>query len=213
MEKKILWLIISFVITTIMLLSNKFYLNSDLIKSRGYFLLSIIILLVNLISVSLIFKVLKIGIIGFNDNGISQSKYDADDNANYTQTNLMDFFKTRSFVLILMSLFFYISLKVSFLIYDGKDNIKDLENIEIVMYVILAFFTPIVWFIMINEKKLINKSSVIYIIILLVLTSGMVFLFRNKTKQFFDNSKYGYICPRDKFKDVIIEGNLICPNK
>lgn len=96
--------------------------------------------------------------------------------------------------------------------YDGKDNIKDLENIEIVMYVVLSFFTPILWLIFINKKRLI-KGNILYVIILLILTLGMVLLFRNKTKYFFDNSKYGYICPRDKFKDVIIEGNLICPNK
>ena len=212
MEKEIVWLIISFVITALMLLSNKFYVNKELMKSRGYFLLSIIILLVNLISVSLIFKVL--GIFGFNNDGISQSNYrDEGNNGVYSRTNLIHFFQTKSFVFVLMSLFFYISLKVSFIMYDGKDNIKDLENIQIVIYILLAFFTPILWFIMINNKKLINKSNVIYLIILLFITSGMVLLFRNKTKQFFDNSKYGYICPRDKFKDVIIEGNLICPNK
>ena len=114
-----------------MLLSNKLYKNSDLLLSRGYFLGSIAVLFIALIIVSLLFKGLKLEIVGFNDNGISQSKYHLED-TDHSVTDLMDFFKTKSFVLILMSLFIYISAKVSFLMYGGKDNIKDLENIEIV---------------------------------------------------------------------------------
>ena len=106
MDNKVKLLMFSLLLIIIMLFSNKLYNNSNLIKSRGYFFLSIIILLANLISVSLIFKVLKLEIFGFNDNGISQSKYteNTTDRDGYPKTTLKDVLDTKSFVLILIFL-------------------------------------------------------------------------------------------------------------
>lgn len=211
MDDKVKLLMFSLLLIIIMLFSNKLYNNSNLIKSRGYFFLSIIILLVILISVSLISKLSRLEIFGFGTNGISQSDYNQ---YPYNETTLKDVLNTKSFVLILIFLFFYIFIKLPFIMYYGKNNIKDLENIEIVIYVLLAFFTPLLWLLRMNKQPLVNKTNILYVLLLLVITLCMVVvLFRNETKDFFDNSTYGYICPRNNFKDVLIEGSLICPKK
>ena len=213
MDVKVQLLMFSLLIIIIMLFSNKLYNNSNLIKSRGYFLLSIIILLVSLISVSLICKKLKLADFGFDDFGISQSTYTENDREQYNKTDFNNFLHTKSFVLILIFLFFYIFIKLLMMMIMGKGNIKDLENIEIVIYVLLAFFTPLLWLLREKENTIVNNKNGWYVLILFVITLFMVFVFRNKTKDFFDNSTYGYICPRNNFKDVLIEGSLICPKK
>ena len=183
---------ISLLLVFLMIIFSKFHTPSNMATSRGYYVLYFIITM----AISIVFTGLMYFLFKYNIND---------------KMKLLN-------NIITIQYFYLIVTIISLYITSKNKNYADITNIVIfvitILVIIIDFHRPSPG----GGGNVLNSKDYFHIIILLIIITIMSIVtitdqfFKNKLYNFFDVKKYGYLCPKKNFKDVVLgETHLICP--
>lgn len=178
-----LYYIISLLLVFLMTIFNKLHIPSNMAKSRLYYVAYFIITLVIFVVVSFVFKIF----------------------VEIESDNLINNIVTIQYIYLLITI-------ISLYITSRSKDYADITNIVIFVITILviifnSFEKP-------ESKSYVQLLILSFImIIMIIITITNQFFKKNIMSNFFNMEKYGYLCPKNNFKDVVLgeTSHLICP--
>ena len=178
-----LYYIISLLLVFLMTIFNKLHIPSSMAISRLYYVYYFIITLLIFIVVSFVFNII----------------YKLD--TTYLINNI-----------VTIQYFYLLITIISLYITSRSKDYADITNIVIFVITILV--------IIFNIKQSTDSDSYVQLLILsfimiimIIITITNQFFKKNIMSNFFNMEKYGYLCPKKNFKDVVLgeTSHLICP--
>ena len=179
-----LYYIISLLLVFLMTIFNKLHIPSNMATSRRYYVAYFIITLLIFIVFSFVFNIF----------------------VTIESDNLINNIVTIQYFYLLITI-------ISLYITSRSKDYADITNIVIFVITILviifnSFEKPE------DSKSYVQLLILLFImIIMIIITITNQFFKKNIMSNFFNMEKYGYLCPKNNFKDVVLgeTSHLICP--